>query len=217
MISALTITTTMASRRALIDRESAALGSYPRSYLGAGGLILTMPPRDTNVLWTSRGARGLLTGVFDTSLITQGAHATGAALTLNRVAVGVFFAISGYHKLFNTSRHATLRLTLQDDGVHAVPVMQWLIPSAEFGGGCALIVGFLSVFAALGLFAICAGALGLDALKRVRAWKPIDRADWLGDVLYLPEALYSIALAIVMLAGPGPWSLDAALASLFTG
>ena len=30
------------------------------------------------------------------------------------------------------------------------------------------------------------------------------RADWIGDVLYLPEALYCIGLAIVMLAGPGP-------------
>jgi hypothetical protein len=34
-----------------------------------------------------------------------------AALTLNRVAIGVFFAISGYHKLFNAARHATLTST----------------------------------------------------------------------------------------------------------
>lgn len=151
---------------------------------------------------------------MDILLITQGAHAPNVALTLNRVAVGAFFAISGYHKLFNSSRHASLRLTLQDDGVHAVPVMQWVIPSAEFAGGCALIVGLLAVFAALGLFIVCAGALALDALRRVRAWQPIDRADWLGDILYLPEALYCITLAVVMLAGPGPWSLDAVLGSL---
>ena len=74
--------------------------------------------------------------------LTQGAQAPHAALTLNRVALGVFFAISGYHKLFNASRHATLTGTLRDDGVHAVPIMQWLLPSAEFVGGWALIVGF---------------------------------------------------------------------------
>ncbi|MGO9369049.1 MAG: DoxX family protein, partial [Terriglobales bacterium] len=96
-------------------------------------------------------------------LITQGAHAPNAALTLNRVALGVFFAISGYHKLFNASRHATLARTLKEDGVHALPIMQWLLPSAEFGGGWALIVGLLSVLAAVGLFVICAGALALDA------------------------------------------------------
>ena len=138
-------------------------------------------------------------------------------MTLNRVALGAFFAISGYHKLFNASRHATLTRTLQDDGVHAVPIMQWLLPSVEFGGGCALIIGLLSVLAAFGLFVISAGAFGFDAVKRIRAWQPIDRADWLGDLLYVPEALYCIGLTVVMLAGPGPWSLDAIIASLLAG
>jgi uncharacterized membrane protein YphA (DoxX/SURF4 family) len=150
-------------------------------------------------------------------LILQGAQAPNAALTLNRVALGVFFAISGFHKLFNAPRHATLTRTLQDDGVHDLPVMQWLLPSAEFSGGCALIIGLLSVLAAFGLFVICMGALALDAVKRIRAWQPIDRADWLGDLLYVPEALYCIGLAVVMLAGPGQWSLDAKITALFAG
>src|SRR5271154_6997247 len=94
-------------------------------------------------------------------LITQGAQDTNAALTVNRVALGAFFAISGYHKLFNASRHATLTRTLQNDGVHAVPIMKWLLPSLEFGGGCLLIIGLLSVLAAFGLFVICAGAFAL--------------------------------------------------------
>lgn len=146
------------------------------------------------------------------ALITQGAQAPNAALTLNRMALGAFFAISGYHKLFNASRHATLTSTLQEDGVHGMPIMQWLLPSVEFSGGCALILGLLSVLAAFGLFVISAGAVAFDAVKRVRAWQPIDRADWLGDLLYLPETLYCIGLTVVMLAGPGPWSLDAIIA-----
>jgi hypothetical protein len=64
------------------------------------------------------------------SLIIQGAQAPNIALTLNRVALGVFFAIGGYHKLFNASRHATLTRTLQDDGVHDVPIMRWVLPSS---------------------------------------------------------------------------------------
>jgi uncharacterized membrane protein YphA (DoxX/SURF4 family) len=154
---------------------------------------------------------------MDLFFITQGAQAPNAALELNRVALGVFFAISGYHKLFNASRHGTLIRTLQDDGVHGVPIMQWLLPSIEFGGGSALIVGLLSVLAAFGLFVICAGALSLDAFKRIRAWQPIDRADWLGDLLYVPEALYCVGLTVVMLAGPGPWSLDAIIAARLAG
>jgi uncharacterized membrane protein YphA (DoxX/SURF4 family) len=148
-------------------------------------------------------------------VILQGAQTPNAALTLNRVALGVFFAISGYHKLFNASRHAALGRTLQDDGVHDLPLMNWLLPGGEFSGGCALIVGFLSVAAAFGLLVICVGALALDAFKRIRAWAPIDRADWIGDLLYVPEALYCIGLTVVMLAGPGPWSLDARMVAAF--
>ena len=148
---------------------------------------------------------------MDSSLITFGAHASDAALTLNRVALGAFFAISGYLKLFNAARHATLARTLQDDGVRAVPIMQWLVPGVEFSGGCALIVGLLSALAAFGLFVICVVAFRLDAIKRIDGWQPINRADWIGDLLYLPEALYCIGLAVVMLAGPGPWSLDAVI------
>jgi uncharacterized membrane protein YphA (DoxX/SURF4 family) len=148
------------------------------------------------------------------SLLIEGAQAPNAALLLNRMALGVFFAISGYHKLFNTSRHATLTRTLRDDAVHAIPIMQWLLPSIEFAGGSALIIGLLSVLAAFGLFVVCFGAIALDAVKRVRASQPIDRADWLGDFLYLPETLYCIGLTVVMLAGPGPWSLDAILAAV---
>jgi uncharacterized membrane protein YphA (DoxX/SURF4 family) len=148
-------------------------------------------------------------------LILQGVQAPNAALTLNRIALGTFFAISGYHKLFNDSRHATLTRTLEDDGVHAVPIMRWLLPSAEFSGGLALIIGFLSVLAAAGLFLISAGALALDAVKRIRSWQPLDRADWLGDLLYVPESLYCIGLTVVILGGPGPWSLDAIIAALW--
>src|ERR1700733_10254886 len=102
-------------------------------------------------------------------LILQGAQAPNAALTLNRVALGVFFAISGYHKLFNASRHATLARTLQDDGVRAMQIMQWLVPGVEFGAGSALILGLLSALAAFGLFVLCLGAIALDAVKRIGA------------------------------------------------
>ncbi|MFZ0652356.1 MAG: hypothetical protein WAZ97_15980, partial [Pseudolabrys sp.] len=35
-----------------------------------------------------------------------------------------------------------------------------------------------------------------------------DRADYVGDVLYLPEVLYLVMLVVVVLAGPGPLRLD---------
>ena len=149
--------------------------------------------------------------------VLQGANAPEAALTLNRVALGTFFGISGYHKLFNASRHTVLVRTIEEDGVHGIALMQWVLPAGEFLGGSALVAGLLSVLAALALFVICSGAVLLDALKRIRAWQPIDRADWLGDLLYVPESLYCIGLAVVILAGPGPWSVDAKIAAFLAG
>ncbi|MGZ5126862.1 MAG: DoxX family membrane protein [Burkholderiales bacterium] len=87
-----------------------------------------------------------MSAVMDASLI-MGVDVPHAAITLNRVALGTFFAISGYLKLFNAARHATLTRTLQDAGVRAVPVMQWVVAGVEFSAGCALIIGLLSVVA----------------------------------------------------------------------
>ena len=145
------------------------------------------------------------------SVVTVGAENPELALALNRMMLGVFFAISGYLKLFNAGRHATLTRTLQDAGVPAVRLMQWLVPGVEFSAGVALIVGLLSALAAFGLFVICLFAFRLDAVKRIEGWRPINRADWIGDVLYLPEALYCVGLIVVLLGGPGRWSLDAAI------
>ena len=89
--------------------------------------------------------------------------------------------------------------------------MQWLVPAIEFSAGCALIVGMLSALASFGLFVITLSAIAVDGIKRIPDFQPINRADWLADVLYLPEALYCLGLVIVMLAGPGSWSLDATL------
>src|SRR4051812_38734970 len=105
---------------------------------------------------------------MDASLLTMGADAPNAALTLNRVALGAFFTISGYHKLFTASRHALLTTTLQEARVPGVRIMQWLVPTVEFGGGWALMIGLLSVLAAFGLFVVCLTALALDAVKRIR-------------------------------------------------
>ena len=38
--------------------------------------------------------------------LTGGADLTAIALFINRIALGAFFTISGFHKLFNRQRHA---------------------------------------------------------------------------------------------------------------
>jgi uncharacterized membrane protein YphA (DoxX/SURF4 family) len=138
----------------------------------------------------------------------QGLGAFDVASLVDRMALGAFFTISGFHKLFNQSRRASLAATFKADNCYS-PVMMWLIPMGELFGGLAVATGFLTPLACLGLIVICGGACLKDGLKRVRAWVPLDRADAMDDVLYLPETLYILMLVFLILIGPGAYSLDA--------
>jgi putative oxidoreductase len=140
-------------------------------------------------------------------LIQNGLAIPDVGLAANRVALGAFFAISGYHKLFNAKRHETVRETLERCGVPFVAFNCWFVPAVEFAGGIALLSGVLAPLAAAGLFVICLVATLTDGLDRVPAMRPIDKADYLDDVLYLPEVLYLLGLLIVITSGPGGWTL----------
>lgn len=140
---------------------------------------------------------------FAFNLATQGAGATDEILFINRFVLGVFFAISGYHKLFNSARHAGLIATLRACHIPCIAVTQWFVPSVEFLGGIALLFGILAPLVSVGLFVICFVAYCTDGYKRVRAYAPIDKADYLDDVLYIPEVLYGLGLLVVIFAGPG--------------
>jgi len=145
----------------------------------------------------------------------EGLGLPDTALAISRVAAGLFFLLSGYHKLFNAERRAALVQTLQSVGLRHVNILQWFLPAAEFSGGLAVAMGLLSVPAALGLLIISIGATLTDGIRRIADWRPIDKSDWLDDILYLPEVLYALLLLSVILAGPGPFSLDALLARYF--
>jgi putative oxidoreductase len=133
------------------------------------------------------------------NLANQGLGVPEYAQFLLRISAGSFFAISGYHKLFNKERHETLVTTLKACGVPCIKAMQWFVPSIEFFGGVAVTVGFLAPFAAAGLMCICLVATCTDGLKRIKAWKPIDRADCVDDIEYLPEVIYMLILALLFI------------------
>lgn len=140
--------------------------------------------------------------------LAHGFQAGDVAIALNRVALGTFFAISGYHKLFNVERHNRLVSTLKADGIPLLRFNAWFVPAVEFLAGVTLTLGLLSVVSALLLGAICLVATCCDGWARVCAYKPIDTADYLDDLLYLPEVLYGIMLLTVILTGPERYSLD---------
>ena len=141
-------------------------------------------------------------------LLSSGAADSDMALAAVRVTVGVFFALSGYHKLFNRGRHASFVETLKADHVPALRFNQWWVPSVELLGGIAVAAGFLTSGAALMLLAICIVACVAEASAKVESFKPIDEADRIDDWLYLPEVLYALMLFAVICAGPGGYSID---------
>jgi uncharacterized membrane protein YphA (DoxX/SURF4 family) len=147
-------------------------------------------------------------------ILFNGVGWTDIALTLNRVAVGMFFMFSGYHKLFNAERHRLFADELRSLHVHAVRINQWWVPLVEFSAGVAVVIGLVAPLAAFGLLVIILVAIATTGRERIRAYKPIDKADRIDDWLYLPETLYAFMLIMIISAGAGPYSLDAAILSL---
>jgi uncharacterized membrane protein YphA (DoxX/SURF4 family) len=147
-------------------------------------------------------------------LLFIGVGWTDLAITLNRIAVGGFFMLSGYHKLFSAERHRSFVDELKALGVLAVGFNQWWVPLVEFTAGAGVLFGLLAPLAALGLLVIILVAGITSGRQRIKLYKPIDEADRIDDWLYLPETLYAFMLIIVVSAGAGPYSLDALILGL---
>lgn len=147
--------------------------------------------------------------------LVDGIGGGAAALLVCRVATGAFFAISGAHKLIRPARHQALVETLKSSHVPYLGFMSWFVPAVELSGGLGVALGFLAPLAALGLICLLTVAVVTDGLGRIPSWNPADKADYLDDVLYLPEVLYGLLLLPVLTMGAGPVSLDAFVWRLF--
>lgn len=137
------------------------------------------------------------------------------AIATARIAIGSFFAISGFHKLVVPQRHQQLKQTLVDLKIPFIRFNEWFVPGVEFAAGIGVAIGLLTVFNALLLGAICLVATCTDGLKRIREWKPINKADWFNTLQYLPEVTYGILVLVVVFAGPDRYSLDRILQLVF--
>ena len=130
------------------------------------------------------------------------------AIAAMRFALGLFFVLSGAHKLANPERHKTFVETLRGLGIPYIGILQWFVPGVEFFGGLGVAFGFLTPLAALGLLVICSVALLTSSPAVIESYKPIDRADRLDDWLYQPELVYALMLLYFIAAGAGPISVD---------
>src|SRR5262245_57193864 len=102
---------------------------------------------------------------------------TDIALALNRIAVGLFFMLSGYNKLFKAQRHRTLVDERKALGIPALSFTQWWVPTVEFTAGGAVLIGILAPLAALGLLIIILVAMATSGRQRIKVYKPMNETD----------------------------------------
>src|SRR5580704_11244019 len=133
------------------------------------------------------------------------------AMLVVRVALGLFFAISGANKLFVPRQTQVMYETLVAAHVPLPRVMTYFVSSVEFVGGCLLIVGLLSSLACLALLGDMLVAILTTKLAALP--KGVSPLNWLDNFLYLPEALYVLFFVWLICSGPGRFSIDSRIAS----
>jgi uncharacterized membrane protein YphA (DoxX/SURF4 family) len=72
-------------------------------------------------------------------ILLDGLGGTLPAIAAMRFALGLFFALSGAHKLTNKERHKTFVETLTGLGIPYIGMLQWFVPGVELFGGLGVV------------------------------------------------------------------------------
>jgi putative oxidoreductase len=128
------------------------------------------------------------------------------AILLVRVALGLFFAVSGGNKMFVAGRTQAMYQTLVAAKVPLPRLMTYFVSTVELAGGCLLILGLLSSLVSLALLVDMLVAIITTNLSAMP--KGLSPLNWLDDFLYLPEVLYALFFVWLICSGPGKFSVD---------
>ncbi len=130
---------------------------------------------------------------------------------LARVSMGLFFAISGWNKLFMVSHWKGLLAAMVATGLPFPKLMSLVLAWLELAGGALLTVGFMSTFFSIALaFAMLVAIVTVEIPFVIPpGLGPLDWLDWF---LYLPQVLYVLIFLWLIIKGPGPYSADAVIA-----
>lgn len=129
-----------------------------------------------------------------------------------RFSLGLFFAVSGYNKLFVPAKHEDLIHLMTNIGIPFPEFTALLLGSVEFFGGLLLMVGLFSTFAAIALTVAMIVAIVTVEIDQIIP-KGIGFLEWMSWFLYLPQVMYIILFGWLMTTGPGRCSIDHYLAN----
>ena len=127
-------------------------------------------------------------------------------LFIARLSMGLFFAISGFYKLFNPQNKQVLLDTLIQAGIPFPHFNVIFVPLVELIVGFLLIIGFFGSLMALILFVLTLIAIFTDSINKLP--DNLSFLPWLSYLLYLPEVLISIILFWLIFTGSGCLSAD---------
>ncbi len=133
-----------------------------------------------------------------------------ATITLARVSLGLFFAISGFNKLFYTENREGLVKVMIEAGIPFPEITAVFLASVELFGGSFLVIGLLSTLCAIALTIAMIVAIVTVELHTIPAG--LTFLDWLDYFLYLPQVMYVVIFLWLMVSGRGPVSIDNYLA-----
>lgn len=125
--------------------------------------------------------------------------------------VGLFFAVTGYRKIFVNQTHQQVFILFSK--LKVPQKAGWAVILGEFFGGLALLFKFLTPLAAFLLLPIMIGAYVLDTYPTVKAKHPDGVTGWISKLICTPEALLIIILITLTLTGAGRYSFDQLLFS----
>ena len=133
-------------------------------------------------------------------LYREGADAVGSAgLLILRLVVGLAFVLHGWPKIQAPAHWMPAEAPVPG-------ALQAAAAVSEFGGGIALILGLLTPLACLGLAGTMTFAIAMVHMKMGHPF-----VDPKGGPSYELAAAYLAAVILLILTGPGRFSLDAQL------
>lgn len=167
--------------------------------------------------------------------LTDGLGLADVALFLNRFILGSFFFLARFRFIYDPSKPRTVsyrarlelpavqwrevhnerwfnrdrRASLMNKMAHCGYGRWWAWPVAfaEVGGGLMLILGLFAPVAGSILFVLTIFASRCTAKTKVYEQNPVDRIDVCACYLWRVEGLYIIMALVVILGGPGAWSI----------
>lgn len=122
-----------------------------------------------------------------------------------RIFLGLFFAVSGFFKMFDAKGRASLFQTLKE---HQIPFPEfnvYLLPTLQLLFGLCILIGLLTTVSCFIVFILRLASMFAEGLSTVTRQSELP---FIEHFFYFPEVLYVLMVFWLFFSGPGKISFD---------